>query len=770
MNELRKKVFISTYGKQFGWAGLRLHTIGAVTPAAATANNATITPIIREGVTTNLATNLVDVTRYDYQDQIFQKAYGTDNSVSVSGGTDKTQYFASLSYMKNEGIIRGTDFNRYGLRTRVDQRLTNWAKVSVGLSYTNSFANERANGNVFYSPINSINITNNLWDITKRDAAGNLQAVEPTRVNPLSTIEDMTFTQAVNRTINDFQLNLTPFKGLSIDWIVGVDAYNQLGKNLIKAYPYQAAAGLPAERYPNGFASNVNNVVMLFNSDLNISYERQLTDDLKLSVIGGTNYQYQKADFSRASGENLAPFIETVSGASSTTVSAGYGLDQFNLSGVFAQATFGYKNLAFVTGAIRRDRSSKFSPTETNQNYPKFSASFVPSDLEFWKNSDFSKIMNGLKARVSWGQAGNLTGIGSYDRFWQFSSVPFLGRNTILPSSTLANPRVRPERMTELEGGLDLSFLDNKISLGVTAYQQKITDLVVNRVLASSTGGTSIVNNVGEMENKGVEIALNLMPVKTKDFSWDVTVIYNKNKNKITRLGSPTVTLANSAGAPSFLVEGYSASVFLGNPYARNPDGTLLLTPQGLPQRERGVQNTIATFTPSRGADGQPSGTFVRTIIGDPNPDWTGSLVNTLNYKNLSFRFLLDAVQGLEVFNADKRTRNNVGIGDIAEQELRGEVARGTVFALVPIEEYRVDDGSFVKLREISISYNLPKLIKGVSNLSVSLSGRNLISWDKYNGYDPETNAGGNSDLIRGVDFGNVPIPRSYQLQLTATF
>lgn len=770
MNELRKKVFVSTYGKQFGWAGLRLHTIGAVTPAQATANNATITPILREGVTTNLATNLVDVNRYDYQDQIFQRGFGTDNSVSVSGGTDKTQYFASLSYLKNEGIVKGTDFNRYGLRTRVDQRLTNWAKISVGLSYTNSFANEKANGNVFYSPINSVNITNNLWDITQRDAAGNLQAVEPTRVNPLSTIEDMTFTQAVNRTINDFQLNLTPFKGLSIDWIVGVDAYNQLGKNLIKAYPYQAAAGLPAERYPNGFASNVNNVVMLFNSDLNISYERQLTDDLKMSVIGGTNYQYQKADFSRASGENLAPFIETVSGASSTTVSAGYGLDQFNLSGVFAQATFGYKNLAFITGAIRRDRSSKFSPTETNQNYPKFSASFVPSDLEFWKNSDFSKIMNGLKARVSWGQAGNLTGIGSYDRFWQFSSVPFLGRNTILPSSTLANPRVRPERMTELEGGLDLSFLENKISLGITAYQQKITDLVVNRVLASSTGGTSIVNNVGEMENKGVEIALNLMPVKTKDFSWDVTVIYNKNKNKITKLGSPTVTLANSAGAPSFLVEGYPASVFLGNPYARNPDGTFLLTLQGLPQRERGVQSTIATFTPSRGADGQPSGAFVRTIIGDPNPDWTGSLVNTLNYKNLSFRFLLDAVQGVEVFNADKRTRNNVGIGDIADQEMRGEVARGTVFALVPIEEYRVDNGSFVKLREISLSYNLPKLIKGISNLNVSLSGRNLISWDNYNGYDPETNAGGNSDLIRGVDFGNVPIPRTYQLQLTATF
>jgi TonB-linked SusC/RagA family outer membrane protein len=772
VSELRKKVHVSTYGKQYGWAGLRLHTIGAVSPASIAANNpsATFTPIIREGVATNLATNLVDVTRYDYQDDIFQRGTGTDNSVSISGGNDKTQYFTSISYMKNAGIVKGTDFNRYGLRARVDQRLNNWAKMTVGLNYTNSFANEKANGNVFYSPINSINITNNIYNIRNRDLSGFLQSVEPTRVNPLSTIDDMTFTQEVNRVINDFQLNLTPFKGLSIDWVVGIDSYSQLGKNLIKPYPYQAAAGLPAERYPLGYASNVNSSVFLFNSDLNIGYERQLSDKFKLNLIVGTNYQYQKADFSRANGENLAPFIETVSGASSTTVSAGYGLDQFYVSGMFAQATVGYKNVAFFTGAIRNDVSSKFSPNEKNNYYPKFSVSFVPSDLDFWKDNEFDKIINGFKLRTSYGQAGNLSGIGSYDRFWQFSSVPYLGRNTILSSSTLANPNVRPELMTEMESGVDLSFLNNKVNLGITSYAQKISNLVVNRVLASSTGGTGIVNNVGEMENKGLEIMLNYVPIKTKDFSWDLTFIYNRNRNIITKLGSPTVALSTVSGAPAFLVEGQPASIFLGNPYAKKPDGSYLLTPQGLPQRERGVQNSVTSFTPSRDANGQPTGVFVRSVIGNPNPDWTGSFVNNITYKKLGFRFMLDAVQGVDVFNADKRTRNNVGIGLEAEKEMKGEYPRGYVFALVPIEEFRVEDGSFVKLREISLNYELPKLIKGISSMSLSITGRNLISWDKYSGYDPETNSGGNSDLIRGVDFGNVPIPRSYQIQLTATF
>lgn len=774
VNQLRKKVPISTYGKQFGSQGLRLHTIAAQA-SSVPAVGETVTPITRDGVTSYLRSNQVDVTRYDYQDEIFRTGYGTDNNISLSGGNDKTQYFTSFSYLKNEGIIKGTDFTRYNFRTRIDQRLADWAKLSAGISYANSFANEKANGNVFYSPINSINITNNIYDITQRDAAGNLLSVEPTRVNPLSTIEDMNFTQRVNRTVNDLQLNLTPFKGLGIDWIVGVDTYTQTGQSLIKPYPYQAISNLPAERYPTGFAANASNTVLQFNNDVNISYERQLSDAIKVNAIVGTNYQYQRSDFQSATGEGLAPFIETVSGATSTTVKAGYGLDQFSLSGYFAQATLGYKNLAFITSAIRRDKSSKFSPSEANQSYPKLSASFVPSDLEIWKTNIGTSFINSVKLRTSWGQAGNLTGIGSYDRFWQYSPVPFLGRNTIVPSSQLANANVKPERMTELEYGFDLGLWRNKVNLGATFYKQSIEDLVVNRGLASSEGGLSIVNNVGEMENKGMEISLNIVPLRTSNFSWDVTFIYNRNRNKVTSLGTPTIPISNAAGAPSFLIEGAPASVFYGTTLARNSDGSLLLTPLGLLQNERGTQSstTPLEYTAQRDASGQPliAGTSnIRSVIGDPNPDFTGSFMSNLAYKNFNFNFLLDFVQGVDVFNADKRTRQGVGIGDYAEKELRGELTRGYIYAFYLTEEWRIDNGSFVKLREIGLSYDFKAPFKGVNNVNLGFSGRNLISWDNYNGYDPETNAGGNSDILRGVDFGNVPIPRTYRVQLTVSF
>ena len=779
VNELRKSVPVNTYGKQFGYAALRLYPIGGISAAQIASNpGVTTAGIFRDGTTTQLATNLVDVQRYNYFDQIFRTGYGTDNSISISGGRENTQYYVSFGYLKNQGIIKGTDFTRYNIRARIDQRLTSWAKLSAGLSYINSFSNEKANGNVFYSPINAVNITNNIYDITQRDAAGNLLAVEPTRVNPLSTIEDMKFTQSVNRTISDLQLNLAPFKGLSIDYILGVDTYGQVGKNYIRPYPYQAVAGLPAARYPLGFAATGNNAVLLLNSDLTASYERQLSQNFKLNAIVGYNYQYSQQDYSTAQGQNLAPFIETIRGAASTTVQADYSLDRFNLSGYFAQATVAYRNLAFLTGAVRRDRSSKFSTSQTNQVYPKLSGSFVVSDLDFWKASTFGQTFSSFKLRASYGEAGNLSGIGSYSRFYQFIPVGFLGKNTILPGSLLANPSVRPERMAELEGGADLSFLNNRLSLGLTAYQQKITDLVVNRTLAPSTGGSNIVNNVGSMQNKGFEIVLDATPVKTKNFTWDFTAIFNQNRNKITDLGGLTVIdvgAETTSGAPARLLLNQPVGVFFGTAYARSTtDGSLLLSPSGFPMSERASQQATGSidFVPARNSDGSLDGTkpLANVIIGNPNPKWTGSFSTNFTYKSLTLHVLLDAVQGVDVFNADKRTRQGVGLGDYDERELRGELPRGYIFGIYNTQEFRIDNGSYTKLREVSLNYNLPRFVKQISGLNLSLIGRNLYSWDKYSGFDPETNAGGNNDLIRAIDFGNVPIPRTYQVKLTATF
>jgi len=781
MNQLRQKVYISTYGKQFGFAALRLGNISNITDAQKVANpNVTTVEIIRDGAKFNLANNLVDVTRYDYQDNIFQTSYGTDNYVNVSGGSDKSKYYASVSYMKNGGIIKNTDFSRLNLRLNLDQQLTSWASLAIGLNGINSRASELPSGNVFYSPINGINITNNIWDATARDANGNLQAVEPTRINPLTTVETFDFNQNVNRAISNAKLSLFPLEGLKLDIIGGIDAFSQLGTQYIPVYPY---ANVNVLYYANGYASTTTNNSRQYNTDINLSYENTFGKISSTTVLG-YSYQNSRVDYLTSFGEGIAPGITSVNGSANRQTS--YARSQYWIDGYFLQQTFGWDNKLFLTGAGRIDNSSIFSAGQRNQKYTKASLSFVPSDFDFYKNSGIANVMNSVKVRASFGEAGGVAAIGPYDRYNLISSVNYLGKNTYVPNAQIAFENVAPERTREVEAGLDLSFFKNKLGLGLTVYSQRVFDLIVNRVLAASEGGTSRLDNVGEMSNKGFELSLNYNALKTKDIEWNVYGVYSKNKNLVEKLGSPRVAINNVAGAPVYLIEGQPAGVFFGTYFATNADGSRLLNSYGLEQTEKGTQKAYVAgseipagsyveggvlYTPQRDANGQPTGAALSKIIGDPNPDFTMSLGTNFTYKKFTFGFLLDGVYGVDVFNADRRTRQGVGIGDYSEKELKGELPRGYILSIYPVEEWRVEDGSFTKLREISLGYALPNnLISGVRDIQVTLTGRNLLSFDSYDGYDPETNAGGVSDRLRGIDFGNVPIPRTMQFSIRASF
>jgi TonB-linked SusC/RagA family outer membrane protein len=744
-NSLRKKVYISTYGKQFGYAALRLGNISDARPPAYTGASTTYTR--SDGQVRILATDLVDVTRYDYQDQIFQKGLGTDNYISLSGGSEKTKYYFSGGYYKNEGIIKNTDFRRFNFKARVEQTVNDYITVIGGLAYTNSFSHEKPNGNVFWSPINSVNITNNLYNIEERDAAGNLKGVEPTRVNPLSVVEDMELTQQVNRTISDVQVKIKPLRGLSIDYILGIDNFSQEGINLIKKYPYIAAQeGL-------GYASSALVNTFLINNDVNVSYQTKFNAFSSLTTVG-FNHQYQKVSGLFNEGRDLLPGITTINGAA-VKLDPRYTYDQRQVFGGFVQQTFGYKNVFFLTGAGRSDGSTSFPQDTRTYFYPKVSGSWSVSDMDFWKNMKNSWF-NSARVRASWGLAGNLTGIGSYDRFSTYLSGSINGVAAYNVNTGLGNEFVEPERSSEFEYGADLSFLNNKLGLVFTVYNKKIVDnsLLVDRVLAPSSGGSTKVENVGNLTNKGWELGITATPVSGKDFTWSLFGSVNKNKNLVTASSQVSpIALANAGGSTSVILAGQPVGVFYGNYFERDDAGNLLLDAAGRP---------IAAVTTSKA--------LLRQVLGDPNPDWVVSLNNSFGYKKFSFSFLFDGALGQEVFNADKRTRQGVGIGDYSEREIKGELPRGYIFAIYNTEEWRVESGSYIKLREISLSYELPSFAKFIKSSSLSVIGRNLVSWDDYDGYDPETNAGGNSSVLRGIDFGNVPIPRTFQVSFRASF
>lgn len=725
---------------------------------------------LTQDILTPAATNTTSVTRYDYQDYIFRNASGTDNTVSVSGGNDKTKYYFGGSYFYNQGIIQNTDFQRFSFRSNIDQVINKWLSMNLGLNYTNSSANEKPDGQSFFSPTNSVTIIGNFHDIWTRDANGNIKAVgERGRVNPVSVIEDIKQRQTTNRLIGSFGMKMKAAKGLTFDYLMGIDNYAQNGTTYIPPFAYNASPGFfgggpTLDPTQNGYSSVGTNNFFQINHDLTGNYTVDITKDFNSTTQVGFSQQYEKSNYALIQGRGFAPFIETVNGAS-TPLPGVDDRSEISISGVYIQQNFKLKNQFFLTGAVRRDASSVFGANQRNQIYSKASASYVISSTEFWNELAIAKAFDLVKIRLAYGESGNLTGIGAYSRFNTYSSNSFLGRSALNSSSTLANENVKPERQSEIEYGLDLGMLNNRIGLTVNVYNKKVTDLLINRQLAPTNGFASLLDNFGALENRGYEVMLTLVPVQNKDLKWEMTTIYNRNRNKATKIGQALTLFSTNSGTPIGIVEGQPIGIFYGTYFARNADGTFIVNAANIPQTARGTQTSVLNPTENL----NNAGNVLRRVIGDPNPDYTASLVNEVSYKKWNFRAQLDAVQGVDVFNADFRTRQGVGNGKVAEQEQRGILPRGYISGIYAIEEWRVDDGSFVKLRELSVSYNVGKL-KFINNLSINFSGRNLISWDNYKGYDPEVNSGGQSTLLRGIDFGATPIPRTFSFGIKADF
>ncbi|WP_293916457.1 MULTISPECIES: SusC/RagA family TonB-linked outer membrane protein [unclassified Sphingobacterium] len=724
-------------------------------------------------IATPLQTTTTPVQRYNYQDYIFRSSTGTDNTLSISGGNDNTKYYTSAGYFSNQGIIKNTNFRRYNFRTNLDQKLNDWAKFSAGLNYVKSSANEKPDGNSFFSPMNSVTIIGNFHDIFARNENGNLMAVgERGRVNPVSVIEDIKQRQETDRIIANANLKLTPVKNLTLDFTMGVDNSAQNGTTYIPPFAYNVnpdffGGGTSLDGTLNGYASTANNNAFQFNNELNATYEAKLSDILSSTTQVGYSYQYEKSKYALISGRGLAPLIETVN-AASTPLPGIDGRTELSVSGGYIQQNFKYRDHLFVTGALRIDQSSVFGKDFRTQKYLKGSVSYVLSSTEYWKKLGVSSWWDTFKIRGAYGESGNLTGIGAYARFNAYETQSFLGRASLFSSATLANENVKPERQRELELGTDLSFFKNRLGLQFNWYNKKVDDLLLASVIAPSVGFSNLLDNIGSLRNKGIEVVVNGTPVKGEKWNWNTSFIYSRNRNEALDVGGLRLFSTNS-GAPVSIIDGQPIGVFYGTFFARNPDGSLLTNAAGIPMIERGIQNSATTFTPQRDANGMPTGTTLRKVLGNPNPDYTFSFVNDISYKKLSLHVQLDAVRGGDVWNADWRTRQGVGNGKVAEQEQKGELPRGYVSGVYAIEEWRIDNGSFVKLREVSLSYNVGK-VKYIKDLTINVSGRNLISWDNYKGYDPELNAGGQSTILRNIDFGAVPIPRTFSIGLLTKF
>lgn len=695
------------------------------------------------------------VTRYDYQDFIFRRAYGTENNFSVTGGTSGTQYYFSGSYLGNEGIVDATSYHRTGGRARLDQTLANWARISAGANYTYSESDEVPNGGLTeaYGALTGFIFSPNTTD--PRPVNGvypNVAAIN--RTNPVQAIDLFKFGQQTSRFIGDIQLNLTPWRGLGVDYTIGYDTYGQVGTGFIPS-------GTTAALYPLGFSRRGEREFLQVNNDVNIRYQTSLSSSIASTTVLGGTLQFEKASNFTAQATQLSPVSQIVPSGASQVI--GEFRSQNTIYGAFAQQTFGLANRLFLTVAGRVDASSVFGEDERWQFYPKASASYLISDESFWRNGGLANIFPSFKLRASWGESGNLTAIGPFDRFTNYGPVSYDSKSGLVPSTQLGTADIKPERQREYELGVDFSLWRDKIAVEFSYYNQHVTDLLLFRSLAPSTGYLNRLENVGTLDNKGLEVALRAFPLQKRNLRWNTSVTFARNRNEVNGIEGDILLLADSFGQVA-AVNGKPLGVFYTTFYARNADGSLLLTPAGLPQPEQR----------SRGANGQPTGGTIRDVTGDPNPDFTASWINEVEIgRNLSVRAQLDAVQGFDVFNFTRRVGARGPLyGNLVDyqRELEGQVPAGYNTALFSILGAWVEDASFIKLREFAVSYDLHPKMLGLRSMRLSLIGRNLFSIDDYTGYDPEINTAGQSTGVRGFDFVEVPIPRSFSFGVTLNY
>ncbi len=682
------------------------------------------------------------VERFDAQEQIFRTATGSEQSLSVVGGQNTTRYFVSGSYLNNEGVVNNTDYQRATTRINLDQDLNSWATLSVGTNYTYSNSQEIPNGglNDNYGALTGFIFGPNTVDPNPDPETGEYPGGF-ILANPLEVIDRYDINQRVSRISANAKLTLTPFDGFSVDYTSGIDTYSQVSTFFIPT-------GTTAPGLGQGFSRRAEREFLQVNNDLNLRYQASLTPDIEsTSLVGGT-LQYEQFSTIGLEAREFSPFIEVVTGGGNFA-QPGESRGEQVIYGIFAQQTFGYQDKLFLTGAGRVDASSAFGEDERWQFYPKVSGSYLISEEDFWQNT-FGSTINSFKFRASLGTSGGLTAIGPFDRFTRFSPTSVDGRSALIPSTRQGALNIRPERQQELELGIDAGFFNDRAGLELTWYNQQTKDLLLTRSISPSSGFLSRLGNFGTLQNKGIEITLNTVPVNTPNIQWRSSITYASNQNEIDGIENDFLILGSSFGQ-SAAKNGEPLGVFYSSYYERDANGEIVTDDAGLPVAGPGNK-----------------------VIGDPNPDFSGSFINEVQIGGQwNLRMQWDFVYGNDVFNFTRRLAALSVFGTLQDpygRELEGELPEGYSARVFNIFEEWVEDGSYLKLRELGASYTTTPDFLGLRSVQFSLVARNLLSIDSYSGYDPETNTAGQLTAVRGFDFVEVPIPRSIQFGVTANF
>jgi len=659
---------------------------------------------------------------FDIEKQIYGRHdLSYETSASVSGGTETTKYFISGLVKNDEGIAVNTGYKKQSLRANIDQELANWINLSVNTNVIHSRSQRGLsnNDNSGTSPYLVFPFTPNFIDLSATgDEITDFPLNPFERSNPIQTFnflknEEDTW-RALGAVTARMALKSTPRHNVSLITIAGVDYFNQ--ENDFVSPPQ-------LEYEPNDGQAGTVVLGKAANLNLNLAVNGNYTytpesGRFQSTTSFGMQYEDRDLDATRILARTLLAGQENPDQAASLSVlQDDHPVRDLGIYGQEEVLLFDRKLL--LTAGLRADRSSTNGDTDKFHFYPKAAVSYR-----------FIKPFGGLdeiKLRGAFGQTGNQPLFGS--KFSPDTTGTIGGLFGVLPGNRAGDPFIKPERQSEIEAGFDAQLGGGRAEVNFSVYQRIISDLLLEQTLPPSSGQeTRIFSSDSRLRNRGIEASLTLSPIQSRDVNWLFRTTFFKNKTVITRLSVPT-----------YQTGGFALAL-------------------GTYQIEQGKSATQIF-----GSEG---------LIGDATPDFQMSFSSDLDYKRFTFGFLFDWKQGGDVINlteflydAGQNSVDYVGPG----QERQRLFNSG-------ISQVYVQDGSYLKLREVTLAYNLPEsFTRGLFGSSVrharlSVSGRNLLRFTGYRGLDPEVSNFGNQAIVRNIDVAPFPPSRSFFFSIDLGF
>ena len=702
------------------------------------------------------------VLRYDIQDQIFQTGMGTNTRVSVTGGNEGTTYYIGGGHQKEEGIVRPTSYKRTNVRANITQRVSSKLEVGVRGTYINSLADFIPEGEQTQGTLTSVVFTPTSFNYAFDPALGRYPYNPLVNSNALDVIENWSAPEKVTRMLGGVDATWRPMAPLTVKYMIGMDDYRR------EAYYYQPPFSTSAT-----FLGSIQNPILfsrLFNNDLTVSHAWTRSENLALNTSAGFRYTQDKSETVRTASQP-GPGQTLVGGPSQTATQS---QTELRTVGWYLEERVSLQDRLFLTAGLNWDASSAFGADERVQMFPRLGLSYVV-DQESWYQRTLGNFLSSLRLRAAYGQTGGQPP-GLYSRFANYVNTPYAGKAGLVASVGAANPGLRPERQREYEGGFDAGFFNDRANLEFSYYDKKTHDLVLSVPLHPSSGFFSQSQNIGSLTNKGVEVAINTINMSRPNFAWRTRFTYSANRNKITKLVAATDSLL--VDYLNAVIIGQPIGVFFGGTYARDSEGRIAYKNFNNPDTPNIANDSL--MLPYRETVILPDGSTAnaRRIIGDPNPDFVATLGNEFDIgSRVKLSVLFDGRFGGDVANFSRRILELFGASKVVEREINGDTIprtfAGNISGRSLIYEEYIEDGSFVKLREIALQFALgPSMVRrlGAQGATLRLSGRNLMTWTDYSGLDPEVNVFSASTVSRGVDFGTSPLPRQFSIGVTLNY